>query len=72
MINLRFKNPYRNDEPPVSENEDEDMEAMNNIKRPKFTFKNLSEDVLLTVYEFDQLKILAPKGKNKEIKYYYY
>ena len=69
MINLRFKNPYRNDEDPLSENEDEDIEMEERKTRPKFTFKinNNSQDLAtneeLLIYEFDPLKVLAPKCK---------
>ena len=61
MLTVRFKNPYRNDEPPLSDDEIEE-------KNPKkFEFKDDAMNVLLEVKEFDNAKFLAPKGINTVI-----
>jgi hypothetical protein len=59
MINLRFKNPYRNDEPPISDKGDEKILIKD---KPKFVFKDFNDNEIFSVYHFDQLNILAPKG----------
>jgi len=65
MLNLRFKNPYRSDEL-ISDDDDDsamvvEQEAVLKT-RPKYIFKTEVGDEELIVYEFDQLKILSPKG----------
>jgi len=55
MLNFRFKNPYRADEPTVSEQE------LNNEKNSSFLFKGKNKSSF-KIYEFDNTKLLAPKG----------
>jgi len=62
MFTVRFKNPYRSDEPPIS---DDEIEEKN---QKKFEFKDKEMNVLLEVKEFDSAKYLAPKGINSVIK----
>jgi hypothetical protein len=67
MLNLRFKNPYRSDEL-ISDDDDDsamvvEQEAVLKT-RPKYIFKTEVGDEELIVYEFDQLKILSPKGND--------
>ena len=62
MLTVRFKNPYRNDEPPLS---DDEIEEKN---KKKFEFKDDKTNVLLEVKEFDNAKFLAPKGINPVIQ----
>lgn len=56
MLNLRFKNPYRTDEPLVSDHED----PGNDVDIPSYVFS--SENQKLVIFEYDQRKVLAPKG----------
>jgi hypothetical protein len=65
MFNLRFKNPYRSDEASLSENE---VNIIPNL--PKFLFKDTNGIQILSICEFDQIKILAPKGKYLIIYYF--
>jgi hypothetical protein len=69
MLNIRLKNPYRSDEPPLSDTENE-------LNKPedmdKYIFKNTEGEVLLDVYEYDKLKLLAPKGKLLISYYFHY
>jgi hypothetical protein len=58
MFNIRFKNPYRNNEPPLSDDEFEEKEKY----KQKFQFKDTNNSVLLEVRAFDIAKLLAPKG----------
>lgn len=55
MLNFRFKNPYRADEPPSSD------EELNKIENLSYEFKGKSNSVC-KIYEFDNRKLLAPKG----------
>jgi hypothetical protein len=57
MLNLRFKNPYRSDESGISDTEDIQM---TNIDIPSYNF--ISQQEKLVIFEYDQRKILAPKG----------
>ena len=66
MLNLRFKNPYRSDEAAVSESEDV---IMSQVDIPSYKFiPNKDENYIeknnekLLVFEYDQRKVLAPKG----------
>lgn len=59
MFNIRFKNPYRNDEPPLS---DDDVEEKEKYKQ-KFQFRDSNENILFEIKAFDIAKLLAPKGK---------
>lgn len=58
MLNFRFKNPYRSDEPPVSDEEAEKTEDL-----PFFSFKVDTDGKILNIFEFDNTRLLAPKGK---------
>ena len=58
MLNLRFKNPYRSDEPTISDTED----SINNLEIPSYVFSSDKENIV--IFEYDQRKVLAPKGKN--------
>lgn len=55
MLNLRFKNPYRSDEPALSDTE------VNNDSMPSYVFKG-KEKAILKIFEFDNTRVLAPKG----------
>jgi len=55
MLNFRFKNPYRADEPPVLD------EELNKEENSTFLFKGKNKSSF-KIYEFDNTKLLAPKG----------
>jgi len=54
MLNFRFKNPYKSDELPVSD------EELNHKENPIFEFKGKKEPFI--IHEFDNTRFLAPKG----------
>lgn len=58
MLNFRFKNPYRSDEPPVS---DDEIEKTEDLKF--FSLKVDKEEKIFNIFEFDNTRLLAPKGK---------
>jgi hypothetical protein len=57
MLNLRFKNPYRSDESGISDMEDVQMA---NVDIPCYNF--VDKEKKLVIFEYDQRKVLAPKG----------
>lgn len=56
LFNVRFKNPYKNDEPPLS---DQEIKEKN---KTKFQFLDSNENTLLEIKSFDNSKLLAAKG----------
>jgi hypothetical protein len=58
MFNIRFKNPYRNDEPPLSDDELGEKEK----HKQKFLYKDANDNIVLEIKAFDMTKLLAPKG----------
>ena len=58
MFAIRFKNPYRNDEPPLPEDEIVEEEK----KQIKFHLKDSETHILLEVKAFDNAKFPASKG----------
>ncbi len=56
MLNFRFKNPYRSDESALSDQE------LNRLNNQAFLFKGKKQN--LKIYEFDNTRLLAPKGKS--------
>ncbi len=58
MFNVRFKNPYRNDEPPLSDQEIKEKEK----NKIKFQFLDSNGNTLLEIRAFDNSKLLAAKG----------
>jgi hypothetical protein len=55
---VRFKNPYRNDEPPLSDQEIKEKEK----NKIKFQFLDSNGNTLLEIRAFDNSKLLAAKG----------
>ncbi len=58
LFNIRFKNPYRNDEPPLSDQEMEEKEK----NKIKLRFRDSYKNTVLEIKAFDNSKLLAPKG----------
>ena len=57
MFLVRFKNPYRIEEPTILDSDDVDM----CYEIPYFSFST-QKGQHFCIYNFDQRKILAPKG----------